>query len=132
MKKRLFFPIILGSILLLAGCSSGSQKSGSSNYGAPAPSSPAQSQSAQPKETGTGNMVTIQNFAFSPATLTIKAGTTVTWTNNDSATHTIKSNAFNSGNLTTGDKFQFTFSNPGTYAYSCGIHPSMQGTIIVQ
>jgi plastocyanin len=128
--KKYFLPLILGSVLLLGGCSYGSQKSGSSSSGAPVQPSPVQNQPAQPQ--ATGSAVSIQNFAFSPASLTIKAGTTVTWTNQDSATHTIKSSSFNSGSLSTGDKFQFTFTNPGTYSYSCGIHPSMQGTIIVQ
>jgi plastocyanin len=76
--------------------------------------------------------VTIKNFAFSPSALTIKKGTTVTWTNEDSVPHTIKSDTFNSGTLNTGNKFQFTFSSTGTFDYSCGIHPQMSGKIIVE
>jgi plastocyanin len=84
--------------------------------------------------------VAIQNFAFNPASLTIAAGTTVTWTNLDSPTHTIVSDAtsnyqvgalFMSGQLTQGQKFSFTFSTPGTYLYHCGIHTFMKGTITV-
>ena len=78
------------------------------------------------------NNVSIVNFSFNPGTLTIKAGTTVTWTNNDSTIHTIKSATFNSGDLNQGDTFKFTFDAPGTFNYSCGIHPTMTGTIIVQ
>ena len=78
------------------------------------------------------NTVSIQNFAFSPATLTVKAGTTVTWVNNDSTVHTIKSDSFNSDNLNRGDKFTFTFNTPGSFGYVCGIHPDMKGTIVVQ
>ena len=78
------------------------------------------------------NSVSIMNFSFNPGTLTIKTGDTVTWTNNDSTTHTIKSATFNSGDLNQGDTFKFTFNVPGTFNYSCGIHPTMTGTIIVQ
>jgi len=78
------------------------------------------------------NTVSIQNFSFNPETLTIKAGTTVTWTNNDSVIHNIKSPSFNSPDLNAGETFSFTFGKPGTFNYSCGIHPTMTGTIIVQ
>jgi len=76
--------------------------------------------------------VTIKNFAFSPATVTIKAGSTVKWINQDSATHQIKSDLFNSSALNTGDSYEFTFNTPGQYDYTCAIHPSMKGKIIVQ
>lgn len=80
------------------------------------------------------NDVTIQNFAFSPATLTVKAGTTVKWVNQDSATHQVVSDTglFNSGDLSKGQSFSFTFNQTGTYAYHCMIHPSMTGSIVVQ
>jgi plastocyanin len=80
------------------------------------------------------NMVTIQNFAFSPATTTVKAGTKVTWTNQDSTTHHVVSDtgAFDSGNLNSGQSYSFTFNKTGSYPYHCSIHPSMTGTIIVQ
>lgn len=78
------------------------------------------------------NSVLISNFSFNPGSLTVKAGTTVTWTNNDSVTHSIKSSSFTSPDLATGDTFKFTFNTPGTYNYNCGIHPTMTGTIIVQ
>jgi len=76
--------------------------------------------------------VTIQGFAFMPQTLKIKTGTTVTWTNNDTAPHDIKSTLFLSPRLSQGQTFQYTFDQVGTYDYSCGIHPSMKGQIIVQ
>ena len=80
-----------------------------------------------------GNSVSIQGFAFNPATLTIKAGTTVTWTNEDSASHTITSAGFfDSGTVATGQTFSKTFDQPGTYNYACSIHPSMKGKIIVE
>jgi plastocyanin len=76
--------------------------------------------------------IAIMNFAFNPPALSIDAGTTVTWVNEESATHTIKSATFNSGKLSKGDTFQFKFNEKGTYNYSCGIHPSMKGTITVK
>lgn len=79
--------------------------------------------------------VSIDNFTFTPQTLTVKAGTTVTWTNKDDIPHGIASdnNAFRrSKALDTGDKFAFTFTTPGTYKYFCYVHPHMTGTIVVQ
>ena len=78
------------------------------------------------------NTITIKDFAFNPATLTVKQGIKVTWTNEDSMTHKIKSDTFNSQDLNQGDKFEFTFNNKGSFDYSCSIHPSMTGKIIVQ
>jgi plastocyanin len=79
--------------------------------------------------------VSIDNFTFTPQTLTVKAGTTVTWTNKDDIPHGIASdnNAFRrSKALDTDDKFAFTFTTPGTYKYFCYVHPHMTGTIVVQ
>lgn len=80
------------------------------------------------------NQVSIENFSFNPASVTVKAGDTVTWTNNDSVMHTVKSadGLFNSGDIQSGGKFQFTFPNVGTFNYSCAIHPSMQGKVTVE
>ncbi|WP_246207296.1 cupredoxin domain-containing protein [Bradyrhizobium rifense] len=72
--------------------------------------------------------VSIDNFTFTPQTLTVKVGTTVTWTNKDDIPHGIASdnNAFRrSKALDTGDKFAFTFTTPGTYKYFCYVHPHM-------
>jgi plastocyanin len=79
--------------------------------------------------------ISIDNFTFSPAKLTVKAGTTVTWTNKDDIPHGIGSsnNAFaKSKALDTDDAFSFTFTTPGTYQYFCYIHPHMVGTIVVE
>lgn len=78
------------------------------------------------------NAVTIKNFAFNPGTLTVKAGTKVTWTNQDAATHHIKSDTFSSNDLNQGDKFEFTFNDKGSFDYHCAIHPSMIGKIVVE
>ena len=79
--------------------------------------------------------VGIDNFTFNPATVTVKAGTTVTWTNKDDIPHGIAAtnNAFKrSQALDTDDSFSFTFTTPGTYQYFCYIHPHMTGTIVVE
>jgi plastocyanin len=79
--------------------------------------------------------VAIHNFTFTPQALTVKAGTTVTWTNKDDIPHGIASanNGFaRSEALDTGDSSSFTFATPGTYAYFCYVHPFMKGTIVVE
>ena len=78
--------------------------------------------------------VAIDNFTFGPQQLTVKSGTTVTWTNRDDIPHTVTSDklAFRSNALDTDDKFSFTFTTPGTYKYFCSLHPHMTGTIVVE
>ena len=77
--------------------------------------------------------IQITGFKFDPGTVTIKSGTKVTWTQDDSVPHTIVSDTglFTSPNLSKGDTYSFTFTTPGTYTYHCSIHPGMTGTIIV-
>jgi plastocyanin len=81
-----------------------------------------------------GAQVVLKGFAFDPETVTIKTGESVTWTNEDSANHTVvgDSGGFESGSLANGDAFSFEFDTPGTYAYHCSLHPSMKGTVIVE
>ena len=98
---------------------------------------PTQPAGTTPIPSGPADTITIRNFAFSPATLTVKTGATVTWINDDSAPHTVVSDdgapvPFASARLATGDSFQQTFTRAGTYTYHCSIHPSMKGTIIVE
>ena len=84
---------------------------------------------------GPASAISIDNFSFTPATLTVKAGTTVTWTNKDDIPHGIASsnNAFKkSGALDTDDGYSFTFTTPGTYQYFCYLHPHMVGSIVVE
>jgi amicyanin len=77
--------------------------------------------------------VKIGNFTFGPQELKVKAGSTVTWTNEDDIPHTIVSlNNFRSKALDSDDKFSFTFTAPGTYKYFCSLHPHMTGTIVVE
>ena len=81
-----------------------------------------------------GASVDLKNLAFAPASITIKVGDTVTWTNSDSMTHTVTGDKseFDSGNLDSGKTFSFTFKTAGTFTYHCTIHPSMTGTVVVQ
>jgi amicyanin len=79
--------------------------------------------------------VSIDNFTFTPPSLKVKAGTTITWTNKDDIPHGIASsdNAFKKSQaLDTDDSYSFTFTTPGTYQYFCYIHPHMVGTIVVE
>jgi amicyanin len=78
--------------------------------------------------------VTIDNFTFNPQRLTIKTGSTVTWTNKDDIPHAIASVSalFRSKALDTDDNYSFTFTTPGTYQYFCSLHPHMTGTIVVE
>jgi amicyanin len=79
------------------------------------------------------NAVHITNFAFSPATITVKAGSTVVWTNDDSIQHdiTFDGGGIASNDLNQNDTFSHTFPTAGTYHYICSIHPFMHGTVIV-
>ena len=78
--------------------------------------------------------VKIDNFSFSPATITVAAGTTVRWTNRDDIPHTVVSDdkTFKSKVLDTDEQFTYTFTKPGTYSYFCSIHPKMTAKIVVQ
>lgn len=82
----------------------------------------------------TGNAVTIQNFTFQPANLQVKVGTTVTWTNNDTAPHTVTfrdSSLTSSGILRQGDTYSYTFTKAGTFSYYCAVHTYMVGQVTV-
>lgn len=78
--------------------------------------------------------VKIDNFSFGPQTITVSAGTTVTWTNRDDIPHTVVSTdgVFKSKVRDTDEKFSFTFDKAGTYPYYCTIHPKMTGKVVVQ
>jgi amicyanin len=78
--------------------------------------------------------VSIDNFTFNPQKLTVKAGTTVTWTNKDDIPHAIAAvgKEFKSKVLDTDNSFSFAFTTPGSYDYFCSLHPHMTGTIVVE
>jgi len=85
-------------------------------------------------ETTTPGTVSIDNFSFSPATITINKGETVTWKNNDSAPHQVVADdsSFELSKMSTGGTSQHTFDMAGTYSYHCSIHPDMKGVVIVK
>ena len=130
-KRDVLVALALGLALLgVAGCG---QQAASTAAPAAATPAAATSAAAAPAE------IVLKNFAFSPKELTVPVGTTVTWTNQDSAPHTVTagqrgspSGLFDSGQLTAGKSFSFTFSQAGTYPYFCSVHSGMDGTITVK
>lgn len=127
MSRKLVFRLllVLTSLLVFAACSP-----------APAAANPTPAEGAPAASTVE---VALKDFRFSPADITIKAGTTVVWTNQDSTAHTVTSGTraaptdlFDSGDVASGDTFSFTFTTPGVYAYHCTPHQGMDGTITVE
>jgi plastocyanin len=120
---------------------------GSGGYqpGAGQPSAPGQPAPGQPSMPGTGpgagappagggqegNVVTVQNHTYSPATLTVRAGTTVRWVNRDSVAHTATGEGFDVALPPSGEG-SFTFSTAGTFDVRCRNHPNMHGQVVVQ
>jgi plastocyanin len=116
-KIRHVFGLLIAVALVVGACS------GSYSAGTP----------AAPVAAAPGGSVAIANFSFSPATLSVRSGTTVTWTNNDSTTHTVTldDGSAASPDLASGSTFQHTFTTAGTFTYHCRIHPTMTATIVV-
>ena len=87
-------------------------------------------------QAGEARDVVIHNYSFTPSTLTIPVGATVTWTNQDFDVHTVVADdsppTFKSAGLDTDDSFSFAFNKAGTYSYHCSVHPRMTGKIVVQ
>jgi len=133
-KKVLLFIVLAGLLMsgLLAVTSCGTSSTTT------APNTDSQTKPPPGGTTGSdfkpGPDISIENFAFSPDTVTTAIGTTVTWTNKDSVNHTVTSQTgvFDSGTLSNGGSFSFTFTQAGTFEYHCSIHTSMHGTVIVQ
>ena len=142
--------VALAGAVVLAGCSSSppaAQPSATFGSGASAtPGMPGMSgmpampgaTSGTASATGSpaavaGDQVTIDNFAFAPATLTVKVGGTVTWTNRDEEPHTVAATdgSFHSPGMGTGATFSHAFPTAGKFDYVCSIHPSMHGTVVV-
>jgi amicyanin len=82
----------------------------------------------------TTNMITIDNFTFTPPELTVAVGTTVKWVNHDDIPHTVvnKDKVFRSKALDSDDSYSYTFASAGTFDYFCGLHPHMVGKVIVK
>jgi plastocyanin len=132
---RLFRPCLLIFFLGLTTACGSSGGSSTPTTPTPTPTTPAPAPA-----TGTQNVSIVVNSqglgpnAYNPSPVTIAAGTTVRWTNNDTITHTSTSNTgvWSSGNLQPGGTFDFTFQTSGTFTYHCAIHPGMTGTVVVQ
>lgn len=118
--RRLLAPgLVLAGLVVLAGCGS-SGRSGA----------PSLSPSSSPPSQDT---VDIRDYGYHPQDITVPAGTTVTWVQDDSTIHTVTdAGSFDSGTLSKGQRYSHTFRTPGTYAYVCTIHPAMRGTVTVQ
>lgn len=125
-KKRSIIWIIVILAILILGI--GAYFMFNNNYGTPVNDTTNNNQTTIP---GT---ISIQNLAFSPATITINKGDTVTWKNNDSTIHNVVAddNSFNLEEMVAGGSASYTFNNEGTFSYHCSIHPYMTGVIIVK
>lgn len=121
MDKKIAFALVVFLLIAL-----GYYLFAQRNFLFPNPEQPA------PRPDRTGNTVSIRGYAFVPATLNVKAGTDVTWTNDDPVTHRVSAAGFHSNDLAPGETFAHAFPLAGTYEYSCSIHPAMQGKIIVK
>jgi plastocyanin len=114
------------TLIALAG-GSGGAVAGTEAYKPTTPATPAAvTPAAEPR-------ISIAKFAFGPNTVTVPAGTTVTWTNRDADSHTVTSTAgaFSSPALDRGETFSYRFATPGTYTYFCALHPHMTAQVIV-
>ncbi len=92
------------------------------------------SEQAQPVAATGMVQASVDNFSFAPKQLTVKAGTTVVWTNKDDIPHTVTSddNVFSSPVLDTNENFQYTFGKAGKFPFHCKLHPTMTGVVEVQ
>lgn len=128
-KRRALLLMAALSVLMVVGVLAASCGGGTT-----ATTSGAVTTAGTPSTAGGGGAVVMKNLAFEPGTVTIKAGESVTWTNLDSANHTVVADngEFKSGDLADGATFSFKFDTAGTYAYHCGVHPPMTGTVIVR
>ena len=123
--------LLLVLLATLVGCSSGGSSSGAQST---PPSTSASGGGTGAAGGSSAASVSIANFAFSPADLTVKVGTKVTWQNNDTAAHTVTADdkSFDSGPINQGASYSFTFAKAGSYSYHCSVHPSMTAKVTVQ
>lgn len=126
--------VTIGAAAFALGRGVASDSGGSSTAGAAATTvAPAPGATTAPAA-GAGTPVAIKDFAFAPQTVTVKVGGAVTWTNGDGFAHSVKSadGSFVSKDIEQGQSYSATFATAGTFAYICGIHNSMTGTVVVE
>jgi plastocyanin len=130
--RPLLAVVALMAVLAVAGC--GSSGGGTSSSGSSTPASTATPTSGGSAAASGGSTVEIANFMFTPMTLTVSAGTTVTWKFDDSTPHTVAAddNSFMSPPMSKGQTYTHTFATAGTVKYHCSIHPFMTGVIVVK
>jgi plastocyanin len=138
--RRSSLIVLIIVIIVLAGVAAAMVHKSSSNT-SPSPTSNSQPKSSNNSASSNSQPATgtidIKNMAFTPSQITVAKGGTVTWTNNDSVTHTVVDDLSNvggpnSGDIAPGASYSFTFTKTGSYQYHCSIHPSMRGTIVVK
>lgn len=128
--KKIVIASFLVTVIFLIGCGS--------YYGTSTPATPVQTQppaatqAPAPAAASKVHQVTIKNFAFNPAVITIKKGDTVNWTNEDSVPHTVTGAGFDSRTLSPGKSYSYTFNDAGSYDYVCSIHPNMKAKVVAQ
>jgi plastocyanin len=123
---KLALALVVAGAFITAGCGNSSSPT-SYNNNNPPPSTPSPSSHF--------HNVSIQNFAFSPGSLSISVGDTVKWTNNDSAAHTVTSDTgaeLQSSQIGQGGTYQHVFHTAGSFVYHCSIHTTMHGSVTVQ
>ena len=135
MRRVLVLILVMGPmVVMLPGCGGSAEGTipGGSDMAASAPrgEGAVRPASAEPKQ------ISIDNFRYVPDTLTVPAGTKVTWTNHDDMPHTVTSTgtpkALDSEALDTDEQFSHVFVEPGTYTYRCTVHPKMSGRVLVE
>jgi len=140
MKKILPIAAVVVVIAVIVGVALGHKKnnSGTSTTTSSTSSSSSMNSTSSSSSSSTAptatDKVSITNFSFSPASITVKKGSAVTWTNNDSVTHTVTADSGtgpNSGDLAPGKTYSFTYNSTGTFAYHCSIHTDMHGSVTV-
>lgn len=136
-RRRLAVAAVAGALLALPGCSdsSGGSTSSTTTPGATTTTPGATTTTASPSAPAGSAQIVIQNFAFSPATLTVHPGVQVVALNKDTTTHTVTATdntSFSTGDIAPGKSATFTApKKAGTYPYICSIHPFMKGTLTV-
>jgi len=132
MKRSTWIIIILAILIVAGGVVALTHKSSPNTV-----SNNAGSTSSSSSTSSSTGAIDIKNMMFTPSQITVAKGGTVTWTNNDTTTHTVTDDLSNvggpaSGDIAPGGTYSFTFNKSGSFQYHCSIHPSMRGTIVVQ